>query len=189
MCNAIWCFTNEEGMAVLWAAVITAIPAILAILFAYRVGSRQVDIAKRQTDVAEATLALERDRLRAELYDRRSAVYSAARAFGNAVLTTGKVPGIRPNSNERDEAIYAEFLDAVAASEFVFDNEVAAMMDNIHMIAINLHYDEFVLAGQPDAIMKENVQKRFATEAMRKGLDDLREGVRPYLALVEPHTD
>ncbi|WP_295217348.1 hypothetical protein [uncultured Brevundimonas sp.] len=157
-------------MATLWAAVITSIPACLAILFAYRVGKNQVAIAK-------AAHELESERVRAELYERRAEVYGAARKYVNTILLVGRIPGF---GNAYDVSIHQNFMEALGASEFLFDDNVATIMDRISQTALRFHTLEQVsksALADPDGYGPETMEK------LHNQLMELKEAVRPYLTI------
>lgn len=160
MCQIIWCHTNAEGMATLWAAAITAVPAILAVIAAGIVG-------KRQLIIMAAAHSLEDQRLRAELYDRRSAIYSAARAFVHSVQFPRVIPGI----SGPEGSLFRDFTEAVAASEFLFDDKVAGIMNRIFDTAL-------VLTTEDDGPKKTAARFDLSVQII-----ELKNAVRPYIDL------
>lgn len=182
MCDVLWCWTDEAGMATLWAAVITAIPASLAIWFAYRVGKRQLAIAEKQNEVARAAHDLENERVRAENYEGRSAIFGAARKYVNTILMTNRVPGMHPASQELDAQIHREFQEALGAAEFLFDQKVANLMDAIYQTAVSYHLDANLLEPEK-GIMEEIRIRQSAAGNLRGTLAELKEAVRPYLTI------
>jgi hypothetical protein len=203
-CETLWCWTDEGGMATLWAAVITAIPAfiapilaalisaipaVFAVYFAWRVGqrqieiaSRQVDIAKRQTEVAQAAHELESQRVRAELYEKRSAVYGAARKFINTIMMTGTVPGRNPD-HQLDAVIAQDFQEAMGAAGFLFDDNVDGLMGQIFSKSVEFYLEKTIIA--PTLIGPNDVvtRPREIMQELRELQHKLTEAVRPYLTI------
>lgn len=200
-CETLWCWTDEGGMATLWAAVITAIPAyiapilaalisaipaVFAVYFAWRVGqrqieiaSRQVDIADRQTKVAADAHLLEQQRVRAELYEKRSEIYGAARKFINTILMTGTVPGRNPE-HELDAQIAQEFQEALGAAAFLFDDKVADLMGDIFDTSVEFHLERLL---PPKLIVDRILGPSELIAKFKKLREELAEAVRPYLTI------
>lgn len=202
-CGTLWCWTDEAGMATLWAAVImaipayvapilaaliSAIPAVFAVYFAWRVGQRQIDIASRQVDIADrqtkvaaAAHLLEQQRVRAELYEKRSEIYGAARKFVNTILMSGRIPGRNPD-DPYGVQVYQDFQEALGAAAFLFDGKVADLMFEIYNTSAEFYLDELV-SPPPLKPIQRVMGRTDIISRFRRHNDELTEAVRPYLTI------
>jgi hypothetical protein len=90
-----------------WDAIATIVAGLIAVYAAYRVGKRQLAITERQNRVAEMAL-------KAELFDRRFAIYDTAMTLLDDVLTPPSIP--------TDRAKFVRLMEAVHSSRFLFDD-------------------------------------------------------------------
>ncbi|HCQ52698.1 MAG TPA: hypothetical protein DIV82_00360 [Brevundimonas diminuta] len=88
---------------------------------------KQAEILKAQTDILEGQLTLDRHRAKADLFDRRLAVYVASRDWLDELLRTGNAP---------NGQIHVNFAAAMDRAVFLFPNAVS---DHLHEL-----YDESV---------------------------------------------
>lgn len=79
-------------MGVPWDALATLASGALAVGAATFVAIRQLEISKRQTAIQEELAEIEAAKLRAELFDRRFAVYEATARFAAAIVAHAKFP-------------------------------------------------------------------------------------------------
>lgn len=106
MCGIAWCGFSWEALATLLAAVI-------AVGGAAFVATRQVSILRNQVE-------LERLKLRADLFDRRMAVYETTVRWFREIVAKDNVP-----TPELDR----EFIDATRRAVFLFRPEVSAKLN------------------------------------------------------------
>ena len=111
-----------------WEAFATLITGIAAVVAAYRVGRRQVEISARQADIQERLAGIEETKLKQSLHDARFQIIYATRRWRTATIRDG----VPPYFNKKLEGTQLEielkwadeFLDAVAASAYFFKSEV-----------------------------------------------------------------
>lgn len=146
-CHVFFCSNNPEAKAILWAAVIAAIPALLAVGFALRVGRLQADILKAQTrlqeEIANRSAKIEREKLKADLWEKRFAVYDATAKYVGETLISGWPPGMNtigtPDTQQRNRAIQNNFLTAIETSKILFSDGVHDDLQRIWSAACQLH--------------------------------------------------
>ncbi len=134
-------------MATLWAAVITAVPALFAIFFAYRVGRRQIDIQGKQSDImekqsviAERVAGIEEMKLKRELFDDRFDVYHATREWIRFIIGESRPPRVGPHAVEGEEQIIKTFLAEWDRSRFLFAPSVHKELRRLLTLSHQLHY-------------------------------------------------
>ena len=149
MCDVLWCYTDANGAAVVWAALVAAIPAVIAVYFAYRIGQRQLNILNAQVNLqAEASgqaLAIEDLKVRTDLFDKRMEVYKATQAFVSVILTDGDPPSFKRTGTAEEQArqqgIARDFQDAVERSRYLFGRDVHdRLFEGVWDAANRLHY-------------------------------------------------
>nr|WP_295236651.1 hypothetical protein [uncultured Brevundimonas sp.] len=146
-CYVFFCSDNPEAKAILWAAVIAAIPALIAVAFALRVGILQARILTSQTrlqeEIARRAEKIERDKLKADLWEKRFAVYDATAKFIGETLITGWPPGMTaigaPETQQRHKTIHNDFLTAMETSKILFSDGVHDDLQRIWTAACQLH--------------------------------------------------
>ncbi|MGN6064900.1 hypothetical protein [Brevundimonas diminuta] len=106
-----------------WGAIATFAAGAMAVSAALLVGMWQHDILmiqatiqNRQSEILAGQLALEQQRAKAELYDRRLHVYSAARAWLTHIHRERQVP---------QGTLDDEFKEAVDRATFLFPKSVS----------------------------------------------------------------
>lgn len=122
---------------VMMAAIITALGTLIAggaaVYGAWRLGKRQADISKelataatnqteiqrQQSQILAGQLELDRHRAKADLFDRRMAVYSSAREWVDELLRTGNAPNDEFHTNFGAAMDAAAFLFPVSISDYL----------------------------------------------------------------------
>ncbi|WP_260925246.1 hypothetical protein [Novosphingobium sp. 9] len=97
-----------------WQAIATFVTGLLAVIAAILVGRKQIEITKNQSEILAGQLNLEHAKLRADLFERRMAVYEAAVEFLNE---TGNDRLGSPESNQR----FSKFGQRTRESRFLFN--------------------------------------------------------------------
>lgn len=148
-CHVFFCSDNPEAKAILWAAVIAAVPALLAVIGAFLIGQRQLQLldyqAALQGEIGIRAAEIEKGKLKADLFDRRMAVYTAAQAFVGVIMAEGEGPQFKTKGSveeiERQATIAREFSDAIGVSKYLFSQEVHdSLLNDLWRGSANLHF-------------------------------------------------
>jgi hypothetical protein len=81
VCPIAWCSFTWEAFSTLTAGLAAVVGATVVGIRQIRVTSKQSDIASRQADILAHQVEVDRAKLRADLFDRRLAVYKACKAY------------------------------------------------------------------------------------------------------------
>lgn len=137
ICDVIWCSTTPEGAAMVWAAVIAAIPAIGAIVGAFIIGRRQLKLldyqAALQGEIGLRAASIEKLKVKVDLFDRRMEVYEAVEAFVHAIVRDGRSPNHRRKGekrSDRDIEITRDFIESMTRARFLFEDGVRDVIWN-----------------------------------------------------------
>lgn len=114
--------------AIAWDAWATLAAGSAAVVGAYRIGLRQIATAERQTEIANRQVDQQRLQIRADLYDRRVAVYSAIREYAYRASTGNVVPS----------DVQRSFFEALNGSRFLFGAELQGWVQELHTVAVRL---------------------------------------------------
>ncbi len=170
-CDVIWCYTNEEGAAAVWAALLAFIAALMALAAAAWVGRRQSSIMLEQAriqalqaDIANRALEIEDLKVRTDLFDKRMAIFDAAQAFTRFIFTDGAPPNSRRGRSaaerQRQMKVSRDFSEAMERSRFVFDEEVRqALWDDIWIKANQLEFHTLRLEAPQAGDEVDHAQK------------------------------
>jgi hypothetical protein len=154
----------------------TIIAACVAVYFTRQLGKGQLAIAKRQADIAAQQARLADVRLRHDLYDRRFAVYDAARMFF--------LREILPKNRVSDEALYV-FVRGIADAVFIVDKNVTDYLQDMQKRI--LRFQRLTIAI--DTMQHQEERKPASDEklALRQWFEEqpdvLIERFRPFLTL------
>jgi len=148
-----------------WDAWATLAAGSAAVVGAYRIGLRQIATAERQSEIANRQVEQQRLQLRAELYDRRVAVYSAIREYGFRASTGNPVPA----------EIQRSFYEALNGSRFLFGAELQAWVQELHSVAVRLQVamERLTRANSPitDKMIDAVEERQDELSAILKELD------------------
>lgn len=115
MCNAVaWLTAHYELLKDFSGPVATGIAAVAAVFVTWRLGRGQLRIAQQQADVALQQTHLAEVRLQHDLFERRIAVFDAAR---DLLLEAFKASGI-------SDEVWNAFIQGTQKSVFLFDQTV-----------------------------------------------------------------
>ena len=187
ICNVLWCHTTAEGAAMVWAALIAAVPAILAVIGAVIIGRRQLRLldyqAALQAEVGYRAISVEAEKLKGDLWEKRFEVYEAARKFVSFMLTHGNVPGfntaVEGQTLKDQMMIQADFIGAMDRSKFLFRPEVRAYMEHIWEMGLNLHHGKHGTPAAPEGETEQEAKDRVANgyADFRRRMRDLMTGL------------
>lgn len=119
---------HPEAVATFLAGVAAFVVGIAAVIAAYRVGQRQTAIQTKQADILSRQLALQELTLKADLFERRYAVYAAVRDWLSFWEWERRLPAVvrepdqLPDQNEWD--LRARFNRSIEESVFLFEPSV-----------------------------------------------------------------
>jgi len=135
--------------AIDWSAWATLVVGIAAVAGAVWVGWRQAGIAdrqarimERQTEIAAQQAAIENTRLRAELYDRRVAVYGAMEKYMDEAAY-GDISNI-PVEDSR------AMFEAISVAGFLLDANVEELGRRIYAASVELRKSVWRLEREQD---------------------------------------
>lgn len=106
-----------------WEAFATLATGGAAVVAAYKVGKRQIDIQARQTSLQEIAL-------RSSLFDKRYLVFENTRAFLGYILR---------EANSPDPETERQFIVSIGESRFLFESAVHDALDEIWKKSIDYH--------------------------------------------------
>lgn len=112
-----------DWSAFTWDAFATLATGGAAVVAAYKVGKRQIDIQARQTSLQEIAL-------RSSLFDKRYQVFENSRAFLGYILREAEAP---------DAETERQFMVAIGESRFLFEPAVHDSLDEIWKKSIDYH--------------------------------------------------
>lgn len=116
MCSVAWCSFS-------WEAFATLVTGILAVGAAVWIGQKQIKITNRQ-------VALERLKMRSDLFDRRVEIYGAVRDWFQNFIANGGAEN--PEMQRR-------FREAIYMSEFLFRSEVTIRLREWYVLGVRHH--------------------------------------------------
>ena len=146
ICDIVFCSENDEARAIMWAALIGVAGALAALIAAFIVGRRQIEIVGRQVEIADQALRLEALKVRVEVFDKRVSVYERTRSFlefwsmhdriaGYAKERGGKVP-------VEEMRVRRDFILAMHESQFLFRPSVHERLRDMFAVAKKLHQSQ-----------------------------------------------
>lgn len=137
-----------------WEAAATLITGLAAVYAAWRIGNRQVEITKAQSEIQSEFLRLEHLKLKADLYDQRLEIFNATRHFIGFIITVWKVPGIDQNDEGHPLAldVYQEFTRARGAAAFLSSPNVLAKVEAIWEAAEDLSHNKALIDSLIDEL-------------------------------------
>jgi hypothetical protein len=157
--------------------VATVIAAVAAVYVTWRLGQSQLQIARQQADTAKLQADLAEVRLQHDLFDRRFAVYEAAR---NLVLEVVRA------SNVSDDGLRA-FVLGTDKSVFLLDKELTEYLDDMRKRAVTLQITVGRLADPmfhpSEESTRASAQRADLSNWFFDQFDVLIEKFRPTLAL------
>jgi hypothetical protein len=116
------CFGGIAWREFSWEAFATLVAGILAVIAAGVIGWRQSQISKRQAEILDGQLQLERQRHKAELFEKRFAVYEATRKI---------LQNLMKHANEPEDEFKRAYLVAIDQSKFLFRHDVYESLDRL----------------------------------------------------------
>nr|WP_295236648.1 hypothetical protein [uncultured Brevundimonas sp.] len=170
MCDFIWCHTTPEGAATIWAALIALLGGILALAGAWILGSRQLKILNRQTDIqtsqteiATRMASLEELKLKSELFDDRYEVYRATREWVRFINSENRRPRDDANAVPGEADIINDFIREWDRSRFLFRPRVHVRLKELLNLSHKLHYvQKRQLSPIPDPDSRDFVDEEYA---------------------------
>ena len=118
-----WDLFDWQSFSTLAVGALTIGAALIIALRQGRIAQRQTEISDRQTQILGRQAELGALSLRAELFERRFAVYVATRAYLGGIMGRG---GKSP-----DQSLEQRFLRAREEAQFLFAPSVTAALDGI----------------------------------------------------------
>lgn len=137
-----WIAFGWGDFATLAGAVATLIAGLGAVIGATKVGLRQADITERQVEIAANQHALERLKVRQEIFERRLKVYEHARTWLGYILAHGYAP-----SRHQEPKTFEGFADAWDMSRFLFKPDVFKRLEELRNMAVDLDYHHAMIAN------------------------------------------
>lgn len=127
-----------------WEAFMTLLTGALAVGAAYQIGRKQVGIADRQADIQDRQTLIslelariEKQKVRADLYDRRLAVFAAVDDWLRYTVQSGEPPAL---SGEAGLDVRRRFESAMITSRFLFRPIVRETVEHYWKLGNDLHY-------------------------------------------------
>jgi hypothetical protein len=156
--------------------IATITGAAAAVFVTWRIGIGQLGIAKQQSTVAQQQAQLAAVRLQHDLFDRRFALFEAARTF--------LVKEIYPEMNPNTEGIFI-FGQQTAPAVFLVDAPLKAYLETLYKSAFELQrLSTLVTLQQGGPNHADNVQQRYQlVEWFGALLDVLVAKFQPFLKL------
>lgn len=157
LCDTIWCGFEQDGGAMIVAALIGLAGGLLALAGAVFVGLRQAailreqtEVQRRQSEISHQALQLETLKVNSDLFDKRFAVYRATHRFISHILTHGEPPGFGRDATEGDEGVRSDFTKAADEATFLFRDGVAQDLQRIWKAAYDISFHR-AMADDADA--------------------------------------
>lgn len=159
------------GMKML-SEIATIAPILTAILMAW--------IAFRQYGINQSQLAISKDKIRLDLYQRRFAVYEATLTFYQALMGSSETL-----KTESFEKIHRDFIKAFRESQFLFDDG-----SGIFKLLDELHKESFKIIGfkthdesksVPELFTKMYQDSLSALGKLESFITELEKAIGPYL--------
>lgn len=170
---------------VIWGEVKSSVFPLVApsaaVYVAYKFGHIQADIGRRQAETAAQAMATNRDKLRLDLFDRRFAVYEAARRLINKA--------IRQTAILSKDDVHV-FFDATEQADWLFDEKTARYLsDKVFQDAFDLATLLTDLADEQDQAEKQKllVRKFDAVRRFTVHQGMLHTMMEPYLGFTDSH--
>jgi hypothetical protein len=191
MCPIDWCGFTWEAFATLAAGGAAVGGATLIGLRQLRVTAQQAEIAdrqatvmSRQADILEHQVQVDRAKLRADLFDRRLAVFKACKAYIRDAMT------IRVDF-EPTPAVWRELADQLEQAEFLFAGDVRSRLREAAGFADTLLTEREMLRelrGTDSApeINQQGEKVRMLNAALRLQLANLAEAMGEEMKLYIP---
>lgn len=160
-------FFKEYGgpLATVFASIVAAFASIVAVCVTRTLGRGQHEIAKAQWWTAE-------NKLRLDLFDRRYAVFAAAKDFTLIIIQHGDFVDSDLNASAR----------GTADADFLFDEDVSCFLKEIRKNAVDLRLCRQVFEGKaPSSTSREGVVQRFQELGSLFDIEGLNDCFRAYL--------
>lgn len=145
-CDVFVCSDNQEAKAILIAAVVGLIGATAAVIAAFIVGHRQIEIIRRQVGIADQSLRLEALKVRVEVFDKRVSVYERSRDFLEFWVFHDRIAGypkVRGEETPVEEMkVRRDFILAMHESQFLFRPSVHKRLRELFAVAKKLHSNQ-----------------------------------------------
>lgn len=131
LCGPITCNFEQDGVATIWAALITLLGGVLALAGALYVASKQGKILKNQIDAQNSAASrahdLEERRFQAEQFERKLSVFQNTRAWLEPVFAR-YVHEVVPEDDEvwaiKENDLRRAFFESLTMAEFFFPPDV-----------------------------------------------------------------
>lgn len=170
MCSGIYQFARDFA-----GPITTFVGALAAIFVTWRLGKGQLQIAREQSTVAQQQERLAAVRLQHDLFDRRFALFEAARLF--------LVSEIYPQNNPSSEGIFL-FVQKTATAVFLVDAPLKEYLEQLRKSAFELQRLSTLVSLQQGPDHTENVNQKYRlVEWFAAQLDVLVEKFQPFLKL------
>lgn len=190
-CGINWCGFTWEAFATLTAGCAAVGGATWVGLRQLRVTAQQASIAdrqagvmSRQADILEHQVQVERAKLRADLFDRRLAVYKASKAYIRDAMT------VRVDFDSNPE-IWNELTVQLEQAEFLFAGDVRSRLQAVADEADTLLNERETLRdlrrrpSTPD-VTEQAAKVRALNEALRDKLSNLAAAMGEEMKLYIP---
>lgn len=155
MCDLFWCATNDNGAAIVWAALIGFLGALIAFWGAWRLGKNQMNILKEQAAIQRMGVSLQRRSLefeelkvRTDVFDRRVAIFNVTREWFNFFFVHDRAPGlfsrqseaeITPEARSAEIKLHRDFVAAADQSRFLLSDDISKALDDLQRIGFQHH--------------------------------------------------
>jgi hypothetical protein len=170
MCSGIYQTVHDIG-----GPIATVIGAAAAIFVTWRLGIGQLRIAKQQSTVAQQQAQLAAVRLQHDLFERRFALFEAARTF--------LMKEIYPQMNPSTDGIFI-FAQQTATAVFLVDEPLKEYLEKLRKSAFELQRLSNLVALQQGPNHAENVKQKYELVEWFGGqLDVLVDKFQPFLKL------
>lgn len=124
-----WAAFSWEAFATLLTGALAVGAAIWVGRRQFQIMNRQIEISSKQTEILERQSGLDELALRADLFDRRWAVYDATSRYVQIVMDGGRAPTRDENAAYREAIAQAKYLFSPAAFDRI--SEIAVKMGEL----------------------------------------------------------
>jgi hypothetical protein len=154
--------------AVVLASFATVLASLAAAAVAYTLGRSQREISQLQATIADKTWKTANDKIVLELFQPRMEIYDAI----TAVVRKSHTGNSRPD--EQLDQLYFEFLQATARAQFYFGEDVAAYLEKLRNLIIDIEEINTIMSdpanfGYQTAVKRRTLQmmeiRKFYSEA------------------------
>lgn len=169
---SMWSWIHEHsGDLAALGPIATIVASFIAVCVTTILGTAQFAIARSQRDLA-------RDKLKLDLFERRFAVYQAAKSLSNT---------LRPNSTKRIEyERFDEWSATLTEARYLFSSSVVALAQKIIDLAFEWERNLEVIDGMDEETLDILRRRQEAISKEMSGLHLFVEGVfDPELAYKE----